>query len=192
MLIMVFLALCSLASIAQKIERESKIKKNEVPEKAIEWSEDAFEGIGKIKWFREISSESEGAGNKESYEAKLYWKGKYHSVEFDKNGNIEDIEIIYSWQDLSEGVREKLEEYFKAQYDKYKIEKIQIQYTGSSDNLEDIIDEEEFEDITTRYEIVYYGKNSENKYLWEGLFNEAGEFIEKSRVIQRPTDNLNY
>ena len=178
--------------VAQKIERESRIKEGEVPEKAIEWSKDAFEGLGKIKWYRELSSESENEATKESYEAKLYWKGKYHSVEFDKNGNIEDIEIIRSWRELSEEVREKLEEYFKEEYDKYKIQKIQIQYTGSSDNLEDIIDEEEFEDITTRYEIVYYGKNSENKYLWEGLFNETGEFIEKSRIVQRPTDNLNY
>lgn len=191
-LLSVLSCLLSLTALAQKEERETDINKKRAPQPAVEWMNDAFEGARKIQWYREETTESKGGPVKLSFEAKLNWKGQFYSVEFDENGEIEDIEIIYEWDEMPQEVRDTLDGYFRSNYTKHRIQKIQVQYTGSSDDLEDAIDEDEFEDITVRYEIEYYGSNDEGKRLWEGIFDDKGQPMEKSEVTQRPTDNLTY
>ena len=81
---------------------------------------------------------------------------------------------------------------FGSNFLKYRIRKIQQQWTGTPDDLEDATDENEIDNITIRYEIEFYGRNEEERSLWEGLFDNRGNFIEKRKVILRPTDNLNF
>lgn len=179
--------LISFQSYAQeKIEREIGVKKDEVPQAAVEFMEDAFEGARKIKWYYEETS------GKQSYEAKLKWEGRLNSVEFNTNGLIEDIEKEYDLKELDPSVQQQLQEWFGSNFLKYRIRKIQQQWTGTPDDLEDATDENEIDNITIRYEIEFYGRNEEERSLWEGLFDNRGNFIEKRKVILRPTDNLNF
>lgn len=84
---LILFVLFSLQGQAQeKIERETGVKKDEVPMAAVEFMEDAFEGARKIKWYYEETS------GKQSYEAKLKWEGRMNSIEFNANGLVEDIE----------------------------------------------------------------------------------------------------
>ncbi|MFW5821240.1 MAG: hypothetical protein ACOCWA_08120, partial [Bacteroidota bacterium] len=107
-------------------------------------------------------------------------------------GIIEDIEKEFGFEELDPEVQQNLTGWFNSKYLNYNIRKIQQQWTGSPDDLEDAVDENELEDITIRYEIEFYGKDEEQKALWEGLFDKQGKFIEKRKVILRPTDNLNF
>jgi hypothetical protein len=173
-------------SAQEKIEREKRVRRNEVPESAIKFMDDAFEGLKRIKWYHEITS------GKESYEAKLKWDGKIYSVEFNDNGVIEDIERQLDFNELPDEVKGNLNDWFQCNYTRFKIRKLQEQWTGSPDDLEDAIDEQEIEEVEIRYEIEYYGKNEEQDNLWEGLFDDEGKFIQKRKMIIRPTDNLNF
>ncbi|SHN15472.1 hypothetical protein SAMN04488057_108134 [Cyclobacterium lianum] len=181
----VLLFFASLVAYGQeKVEREYRVKVREVPAEAREWLDDAFEGHKRVKWFMEETS------GKKSFEAKFPWKKEDYSVEFDLSGKIEDIEIQKNWQDLSEAIRNNLEVYFEANYSKWRIEKIQMQFTGEPDDLEDMIDEEEQEQIVIRFEIEYYAEKGEGKGLWEGLFDKDGNFMNKREVMIPPVDNL--
>ncbi|WP_162340238.1 hypothetical protein [Cyclobacterium salsum] len=184
-IICIFLVGFSIVAHGQeKIEREYRVKEREAPGEAREWLNDAFEGRKKVKWFREETS------GKSSYEAKFNWEEADYSVEFDLSGTVEDIEIIKNWENLSSNLRQNLEAYFDKHYRKWRLEKIQLQYSGSPDDLEDLIDEDEMEGILTRYEIEYYGDGEEGKNLWEGTFDKDGHVIDKRVIIIPPADNL--
>jgi hypothetical protein len=187
-LVILIISLSPLISLSQeKIEREKRINSNEVPSEALDWIDDAYEDIeNKIKWYFEESSGSY------SYEAKMKFMDDLHSVKFDTLGQIKDIEIIKEWNELQPNVKDNLQKYFQSNYKKFKIRKIQIQYTGDEDDLEDLIDENEFEDLTIRYEIEFYGKTEQSKKIWEALFDDEGNFIQKREVILNTSNNLNF
>ncbi len=182
-----FLVLLSLCVIGQdKVEKEFRVKKKDVPAEAKKWFKDAFEGAGKVNWYYEESSD------KGSYEAKLKYRGLEYSVEFDTTGKIEDIEVRQEWEDLPHETKDNINNYFLSNYIKYKVLKIQKQYTGSPDNLEDLIDEDETEGITVRYEIEFHGKTEKENELWEGLFSSNGSLLKVRKIKMMPTNNLEF
>ena len=87
-IIFLFCFLSHLTYAQVKIEKESRVVSNDVPEIAIKWLEDVFDHKKKLKWYFEISADSH------SYEAKFIRKGKKFSVEFSEEGIIEDIEVF--------------------------------------------------------------------------------------------------
>lgn len=167
----------------EKIERETGIKPREVPSAAKDWLKDAFEDVRRPKWYLEYSQTGK------SFEAKFNYQGHFHSVEFDSLGNVQDVEIEIKESEIPAEVWKEIQSYFDSEYKQVKVEKIQRQLTGSIDDLEDFFDEQEDEDIVTRYEIVFQGKN-ELWDLWEALFDDSGKFLSILRVQIRPTDNL--
>jgi len=174
------------ARAQEKLEIEDRIKADQVPEAALEWMDDTFEDDPRIRWYLEISS-----GIK-SFEAKFKWKGHLHSVEFDTTGIVQDIEIAIKWHEMPQAVQEHVSNYFNTTYSKFKVFKIQEQWTGDPDDLEDFIDKGEQEELSQRFEIKFYGKNDAEDELWEGLFNDQGALIERRIIILKPSDNLNF
>lgn len=170
----------------EKNEVEKRIKKSEVHKQAKEWLSDAYEGKRKTKWYFQTD------GEKEVFEAKLKHKKQLHSVEFDLDGKVQNIEILIDESELDKEISKVINRFFKTNYNKFSISKIQIQYTGKGDDLEDVIDENEFENITISYEIEYYGKSDTEDELWEGLFDAEGFLIEKRIINLKATDNLDY
>lgn len=170
----------------EKNEVEKRVKKSEVQEQAKKWLNDAYENKRKVKWYYQTD------GKKEVFEAKLKHDKHLHSVEFSLDGYVRNIEILIDENELAPKVREVITNFLETNYTKFTISKIQIQYTGHGNDLEDIIDEDEFENITINYEIEYYGKSETEDELWEALFNDEGVLIEKRIVNLRATDNLDY
>ena len=170
----------------EKKEVEKRIKESEVHEDAIEWLEDAYENKRKTKWYYQTD------GDEEVFEAKLKYKKHLHSVEFNLKGEVQNVEVLLKEKEMDKAVHQNITGYLENNYNKYSFSKIQIKYTGEEDDLEDMIDENEFEDITINYEIEYYGKTDSEDELWEGIFNENGMFLEKRVVKIKATDNLDY
>jgi hypothetical protein len=169
-----------------KVEIEKRVARNKVPEDAVAWLEDAYKNASNVKWYYEQNSD------KESYEAKFKWKHQWHSVEFTTNGKLEDIEIAISWESIAKDTREQIETAIREEFQSFKIKKIQKQLSGDEDDLKDAIDEEELNDVTIRYEIIFIGKTATKKHLWEGTFSKEGLLLTKRRVLLRASDNLNY
>lgn len=165
-----------------KIEREFRIDPGEAPETAKSWLREAYGEPRKLKWYFEETS------GKSSYEAKYVFDGAAHSVEFNLSGEIEDIEIETSWEELPEACRESISAYLHGTFKKYRIEKIQIQYTGAPRDLSNWAKKKNSWKIQTHYEIEYYGETDSSKQLWEGLFSETGALI-RQREIPIPSTN---
>lgn len=173
------------AKAQDKIEREKKVKATEVPKPAKKWLKDAFETTKSPKWYMEIFESGH------SFEAKFKLDGNFYSAEFDSLGTIEDVEIELDFEELSEEVQQNLNQYFAEGYKTFKIRRLQIQYTGSPDDLEDFFDENENEGLVINYEIEFTGTDLEGVSLfWEGLFDEKGFYISKRKVITPPNENL--
>lgn len=184
--VIVLVCFTSLATAQDKTEREQRIRSGEVPTAAVEWMNDAYESLRRVKWYYE---ETSGVN---SYEAKIKRKGYFHSIEFDTSGLIQDIEVRIEWNELPLNVQENITLYLDSAYTKHKVQKIQKQWTGDPDDLEDLIDEDEDENLTIHYELEFYGKNDALDELWEGLFDEEGSMLEKRVIRLRPTDNLDF
>lgn len=170
----------------EKNEVEKRIKKSEVHEDAVDWLKDAYENKRKTKWYFQTD------GDEEMFEAKLKHKKHLHSVEFNLEGEVQNVEVLIKEKEIDKEVHQNIINYLKNNYNKYSFSKIQKKYTGEGDDLEDMIDENEFEDITINYEIEYYGKSDSDDELWEGIFDENGIFLSKRVVKIKATDNLDY
>ncbi len=184
-----FSALFLMTSVAfsqTKFESEIRIKDTQIPSAARTFIDSVY-FTKKVKWYREIGL------NSTSVEAKTKHKGKRYSVEFSPDGRLEDAEIEIDMTDIEQNIRCNIVAYFYSVYDKYRIDKVQIQYTGAENNMlstlrTDVPDPA----VTINYEIVMNAKTEGIYKRFEYLFDESGEFIEKSEVVLKNTNNLQY
>jgi hypothetical protein len=176
----------SYASLGQdKIEREKGVRASDVPEEAREWLRDAFEEVKSPRWYQEFHESGY------SFEAKFKWRGRHYSAEFDAAGVIQDVEIELSLADLPASVQEAMTDYFVGNYSAYRILRLQIQYSGPADELEDFFDENDAGRLVVRYEAEFSGTtNTQASFRWEGLFDDRGVLIRRRRVITPPMENL--
>jgi len=187
-LLLIIFFLSSISVLGQdKLEQEVRVKAQQVPLEARKWLKDAFESVRKPKWYKEFSELDY------SFEAKFKLKGRFHSVEFDSLGNVLDVEIEIEWESLSEEVKANLTLYFEETLRRFKLEKIQIQYSGLPGDLEDFFDEEETEGVLIQFEIEYQAEDqSEVIRIWEGTFSSDGKFLTHRRIIVRELFNLSF
>jgi len=169
-----------------KIEKESRLKREEVVTKAVEYIDSLAEGE-KVKWYLE-----EGIDNK-SIEAKFELDKQKFSVEFDSIGNLEDIEIQLKWKDLSKPLQDTIQVYLGEVCKKFRIKKIQIQYSGNPTILLSKIQTDTIiSGYQVKYEIVARCKNKDNVALYEYLFSETGQTLSVTQIVFKSSTNLEY
>lgn len=166
-----------------KTELEERVEKKDVPLAAQQFI-DSLHFSSKIKWFVEQDHE------KKTFEAKTKSKGKKYSIEFDSLGNIEDIEIEMKWKKIPLTTQNAICSILKTDFDKVKINKIQIQYSGNSIDL--IHFRKNKKNLVISYEIVLKGQKSSQTSFYEYLFSEKGELEKKILLDFRNTDHLEY
>ena len=187
-LILVVLAvLMSGAAFAQdKEEREWRVKRKEVPQAALDWFKDAYELPKRVKWYGETTE----SGN--YFEAKLKWKDQRHSVKFTETGEVVDIEIEKGLKALRDGVQEHIQAALDSISSSHRILKLQEQWTGEQDDLEDLIDEKEEENLTTKYELELFIRTGKEAGYHELLFSNKGELLLKRPIKMNTADHLHY
>ena len=176
----------SLSVFSQKIEKETKVPSNKIPNLAKIFIENAVDSK-KVKWYFEKNEH----GN--SYEAKFKLKRSKTSIEFDLQGNLQDVEIEISNSKIPRRVQKKMSKYFKAYFSKFKIQKIQKQFRGIKTVLLDQIRNLSIlKKDPTFYEIVVFGKSKSELKTIEFLFDISGNLISSKTVIQSNTDHIAY
>ena len=170
----------------QKYERETRIEEREVPEKALEFIQ-SLSLFSKVKWYKETGL------NSSSFEAKAKHKGKKYSIEFGTTGMLEDIEILTKQREIPTPTLKKIQQQLQKSLLKYRIEKIQIQYSGDPVSLKKkIISNENSQGLTTRYELIVSAKKNGKYQQFEYLFSNDGNFLQQSNIVLKNTDNLEY
>ena len=181
-LLMLFLSASVLCQV--KFEREYRLKSTEVPEKAFHIIE-MWKFKKKVKWYAEESQDGK------TYEAKVCYKRKKHSIEFKENGDLIDVEKTVKFSELKEEIQRNIEKTLSEKFKKFRIKKVQIQYKGAESaiyaklfQLKSI-----HEEIIPKYEIILKGKNEKRFKNFEILFNKDG-VIEK-KILIKSTDSTN-
>lgn len=171
-------------SAQDKIEREYAIKTSQVPEKALQFVDEIFDDE-RIRWYAEESQKGR------SIEAKVKQDGIIYSIEFDKAGKLQDIEMLISFRSLPEKLRVAIEKTLKAEFSRIKINKVQRQWTGPASTLQALIAKEKTEDkYTTRYELIIRGTDTKGTSDYEMLVDDQGTLLRKSKIIQKDTPHL--
>ncbi len=169
-----------------KYEKESRIKAEEVPAKALTFIKKC-QLDSRIKWYREKNMKDA------SVEAKVRIRGSKYSIEFDTLGNIQDVEFIIGFDDMAQAIREKVNRQFDSLFKRHKIIKIQRQYTATPQILQQLIRSGNSQQpFSTRYEIVMAGKKEKMMKKFEILTDGQGKIIKQSRIIPKDMDNLIY
>lgn len=179
-------ALTAFAQNQKKYEKEVRIEESEVPANALEFV-NSMKISSKIKWYKEHGLKDT------SFEAKTKYRGERLSIEFSDDGTFEDLEIQKSMEVVESEAYEEIREYFESELSKYSIKKIQFQYVGDEDDVLEFFLEGELEDdVKLNYEIVISTKVDGSFTMFEFLFDDEGEFIRKSKIIQKMSDNIEY
>ena len=181
--------MCLSVALAQpKFERESRMSIDEVPSSSLDVIQH-FPFDGKIRWYIEQGIDQI------SIEAKTKWKDRRYSVEFDRHGVLEDVEIEIEENEIPDKVQIALHTYLGDHFDKYKIRKVQLQMVGAPTELKlhpFALMEESSSEVQVRYEIVIKVQEGKSRYSIELLTNEAGSIERQSTILQDNTDILEY
>lgn len=188
-LLLLFMLIISTFAFSQdkKIEREEDIERSQMPEKAQKYLKGRKpENLRKLRFYYETD------GDKESYEAKFKYKGNRFSVEFNELGTIEDIEVQVKKRNLNKEVRKKIESYLDSKHDRFKIEKIQLQYLPKGDNPAKIFQKaiDHINTIPDNFELIVATKNNGKLKKFEMLFDPNGNFEKEREIIRNSYDYL--
>ena len=169
-----------------RFEKEVRVKKDKVPSGAVSFV-DSMKLPGTVKWFKET-----GLTNI-SFEAKTMVKKKRVSIEFSIDGKFEDMEIEIRPEEIQQIIFDKISDYLHTKHPRYKINKVQVQYSGDTNRiLNYFFNDETAKGLNTNYEIVISAK-TEGTFTWfEYLFDENGTFIHKSRIKLDMNDNIEF
>jgi hypothetical protein len=180
-LIFLLLGHCTSIVAQTKLEREYRVKPAMVPERA-HYCIQKFNFDQPVKWYFE-----EGLNGK-SFEAKTRHHNRYYSIEFDTSGVLLDIEIIIDRKEVDSLVIERIHSVLNEKFDKYKIDRFQIQYSGHLDYIFRLMEKGDPSNLTIRYELVIKTKRN----LFEFLFSETGHFEQMAEIIPRSSFNLEF
>ncbi len=170
----------------EKFEKESRIKQRDVPQKALDFIESA-NIKGKMKWYLEQGL------NRKSIEVKFQQNRKRFSVEFDTLGTIEDVEIELKATELPASLNNTINAQLQNDCIKYKIEKIQVQYSGSEEQLlAKLKNLSSVQNLVTKYEVVVKCTSKNNVELLEYLFTDTGTVLSVSTIVFKNSSHLEY
>tara|TARA_R110002167_G_scaffold10645_1_gene48257 strand:- start:157 stop:690 length:534 start_codon:yes stop_codon:yes gene_type:complete len=169
-------------------EREFRIRKSQFPSAAHVVIDDYVEGAKRLKFYQETDS------NKVSFKAKLKKDKLWYSIEFDKEGALEKIEILINTTDIPNDTYSNIEKYLNNNFYKYRINKLQQQYYLNSDTLEETF-KNAFQNLilsSNMYEIVIAGKKEKGYLDYEIQFDADGNFKKKRKVLPSNYDHILY
>ena len=181
--ILVFINSISINFFAQeKFEKEYRINVSEVPKSAVDLIEN-WNFSSKVKWFAEESNDGK------SFEAKVKFKGSMHSIEFSENGTILDVEKEVKFSKLSKDVQQNIEKSLLKNFQKFSIQKVQIQFLGSESEIFNAVFKQTNTLENTNYEIELKGKKSDEYFMYEVLV--TSDFVVKKELKFSSINALN-
>ncbi len=168
-----------------KVEREFAITPAVVPTNALK-AMNEVPNSRTFKWYKELS------GDKISYEAKGTWQRKPASIEFDKNGVLEDIEITEKKRAIPDNINDQIISTLDATSSRFKIKKIQFQYNNTGEPMAIILEQISNKQLAPFYELIVSLKIDGAYERFEYLFDSTGNFVKRFRLVERNDFNIQF
>ncbi|GHB68852.1 hypothetical protein [Persicitalea jodogahamensis] len=169
-----------------KYEKEYRLKAVDIPPAARQFV-DSLDFERRVRWYVEVSQQGK------SIEAKSKRGGQKYSVEFDTTGRLQDVEIEVSWRDLPEALRKNIEQNLENEFKRFRIRKVQRQFTGKSEDVLNYLGQRgNGNRLTIKYELVLRGRKDGETDEFEYTFSAEGRLEKRAKLVFRNTDNLEY
>lgn len=173
----------------KKIEKEEGIDRKDMPEAASFLIEKIPEKAKRLRYYYQTD------GEEESYETKFRFKRSIFSVEFGKDGKLQDVEVTLKERQLPRISLENIQNYLKVNHERHKLEKIQAQYLprNTSENVAEKVFLKSLSFDSQQpdnYEIIVAVKNKGKLKKFEMLFDKNGEFKSEREIIRNSYDYL--
>ena len=169
------------------MEREKRVKKEEVPVTIINMMNKFTAKAKKVRYYLETD------GNHTSFEIKFLLGKNHYSVEFSNSGSLEDVEVVVDFRKLDKSLHENILSHLK-KYDNFKVKKVQKQFSSRSQSDEEVI-EMAIQNVATeivRYEIIVETKADGSWTTYEMVFDDLGNFLSEKEVVGRLADHILY
>jgi len=187
--IILFLCFAWCVSAQNKYEREYRIRKVQFPEKALGYIENKLVGAKRIRFYKETDSA------KVSYEAKFKKNRLWYSIEFDKMGALEDIEILIKSIDIPNETFKTINNYLSDHFTTFRIRKIQQQYPVTNQETAEETVKNAFQNLMLpyiNYELIISGKKESDFNQYEVLFDATGNFKSLRKSLPPNYDHVLY
>ncbi|MEM6684600.1 MAG: hypothetical protein AAF617_02300 [Bacteroidota bacterium] len=188
--VLLSISLCCSAQKSFKYERETRIEKKAFPQNALELLEKSLpKKVRKVKYYKEQDS------LKISYETKLKFEKRKYSIEFSDEGLLEDVEVTIKQKHITPKTLQKITNYFNANYNSFRIKKIQRQYNNTATKTPGNVLKNAFSnalDVLYSYEIIAEVKADKKRYFIEITFTKDGDFTMVRTIIQSSYDHILY
>ncbi len=140
----------------------------------------------RVRWFKE-----EGLTNN-YFEAKATLNRERYSIKFAENGSFQDAEIEIKQNKIPKDVYSNILAVFTKNYERFKIEKIQIQYSGDREAVLNFLREniKNQNCVTINYEVVISVRVRGKFVSLEYTFSESGDFLFSKTIIETRKSNI--
>jgi hypothetical protein len=172
-----------------KYEREFRIRKSQFPESAYAFLKEELQNAKRIRYYKEVDS------SKVSYEVKFKKERLFYSIEFDATGMLEDVEIQVKEADIPNASFEAIGAFLDGYFTKYRIRKIQQQYTLSAFGTVSNTLKKAFQNLIDpkiNYELIVGGSTDGSFQDYEILFDADGTFISMRKSLPANYDHVLY
>ena len=142
----------------------------------------------KVKWYGEESQDGK------TFEAKVWYRGKKHSIEFSESGALLDVEIRIRYAEIPAAVQKKISPILGQKMQRYRVRKVQEQYTGTLTAIyQTVFVRDVFsERLAPKYELVVKGRAGKKYVQYEFLFDPEGTLLKTLEFVPPNTDNLEF
>lgn len=185
----IFLFIGCTISAQNKQERKYRVLKSQFPKKALAQIQEKLEDVKRIRFYKEIDIK------KNSYEAKFKKDRLWYNIEFSENGELEDIEIVIKPIDIPEDVFLNITMYLKKSFTKYRIRKIQQQYSVNDIEDAETTVKNAFQNLmlpSINYVLVIAAKKDKINEQFEILFDAEGTFKSLQKLLPANYDHVLY
>jgi len=178
---LLIIAICfciSLQAQEKKREYEERINESQMPKEALSILKKIPVAKKRLKHYLEND------GSKTSFESKFKFGKNKYSVEFSEEGKLQDIEVEIR-KIKSKEVMTVIENHLTANYEHFKIEKIQAQYQKLNS-----LETKPYQNPDA-WELIVTTKNKTNKLeRFEMTFDTKGEFLNLRIAVRQSYDFL--
>ncbi len=181
--------ICFFGFSQKKYEKESRISKDDFPKVALQLLNKHTSKAKKVRYYKETDSA------KISYEAKFKLNGKKYSVEFNKDGVLEDIEVNIHLNELTDTVKTRILTFCKNKYQKHTIKKVQRQFFCEDTANANLVFKAALENADVnfiKYELVVWRSYEKEAGMVELTFDKKGKFLSERPFAQASYDHILY
>lgn len=172
-----------------RYEREHRIKRSQFPEQALQFIEDSLNNVRRLRFYKETDS------SRTNFAAKFKKERLHYSMEFDKDGILENINLLVKEVDLPRDSFAQIRLYLDTSFLSYRIRKMQQQYRVRPGEAKESTLRNAFQNLllpSVNYELIVVGKKEDGNNDYEILFGSEGDFISIRTSLPPNYDHILY